>query len=140
MTLEQFIEIDEGFVPHAYQDSEGYWTIGIGTLIDEKKGGGITREEAQWLLRRRVEKLKEEIRTHQPKVRILTEAREYVIYSMCYQMGVQGVLNFRKMWTAIKSDNYEEAANQMLDSLWAKQTPHRARKYAEIMRTGEFVK
>ncbi len=43
----------EGFKSHAYQDSEGFWTIGTGILIDEKCGGGITAEEDDLLLRNR---------------------------------------------------------------------------------------
>ena len=40
----------EGEVLHAYEDSMGYWTIGVGRLIDERRGGGISPEESQYLL------------------------------------------------------------------------------------------
>ena len=33
---------DEGWVPHAYKDSLGFWTIGYGFLIDEKRGGELS--------------------------------------------------------------------------------------------------
>jgi lysozyme len=38
---------DEGEVLHAYQDKYGYWTIGVGRLIDARKGGGISVEESR---------------------------------------------------------------------------------------------
>ena len=38
--LIEMIKHHEGVVPHAYQDSRGYWTIGVGRLIDESLGGG----------------------------------------------------------------------------------------------------
>lgn len=39
MTLASLLTSDEGRVPHAYQDHLGYWTIGVGHLIDRRKGG-----------------------------------------------------------------------------------------------------
>lgn len=44
------LETDEGRVPHAYQDHLGYWTIGVGHLIDKRKGGGLTPDEVDYLL------------------------------------------------------------------------------------------
>ena len=36
--LRKSIEDHEGRVPHAYQDHKGFWTIGVGHLIDERRG------------------------------------------------------------------------------------------------------
>ena len=41
---------DEGEVLTAYPDHLGYLTIGVGRLIDKRKGGGITPEESAYLL------------------------------------------------------------------------------------------
>ena len=41
---------DEGRVRHAYQDHLGYWTIGVGRLIDQRKGGGLSEDEIDYLL------------------------------------------------------------------------------------------
>jgi hypothetical protein len=38
------------------------------------------------------------------------------------------------MWKALDREDYGEASFQMMDSLWAKQTPNRAKKLAEKMR------
>ena len=57
-----------------------------------------------------------------------------IILEMTYQLGVTGVLKFKKMWKALEQNDYEEASAQMLDSLWAKQTPARAIRLAERMR------
>ena len=48
---------DEGTVLQAYQDSLGYWTIGTGRLIDKRRGGGITKAEADYLLANDVQKI-----------------------------------------------------------------------------------
>ena len=53
---------------------------------------------------------------------------------MCYQMGLAGVLRFRKMIQALNRNDYGKAADEALDSLWAEQTPNRAKRVAEWIR------
>ena len=53
MTDTEFIEWlkkEEGVIPHAYQDHLGFWTIGVGRLIDKRKGGGLSADEIDYLL------------------------------------------------------------------------------------------
>jgi lysozyme len=50
MSLRRMLEDEEGRVPHAYPDSLGYWTIGVGRLIDRRKGGGLSDDEIDYLL------------------------------------------------------------------------------------------
>ncbi|HXG70394.1 MAG TPA: hypothetical protein VNJ04_07255, partial [Gemmatimonadaceae bacterium] len=54
--LLQILVVDEGVVLHAYQDSLGYLTLGIGRLIDKRLGGGITHAEALFLLNNDVDR------------------------------------------------------------------------------------
>jgi len=56
------------------------------------------------------------------------------LLNMAYQLGVSGLLNFSKMLTALQAGDREEAAREALDSLWAKQTPNRARRVALLLR------
>lgn len=56
--------------------------------------------------------------------------------SMAYQMGVNGLANFHQALTAISQEDWEDAATQMLNSIWAKQTPARAWRYADVIRSG----
>ncbi|WP_414717526.1 hypothetical protein [Steroidobacter sp.] len=57
---------------------------------------------------------------------------------MAYQLGTNGVTNFKRMCAALRIRDYSAAAIEMLDSTWAKQTPARAKRMAEIMRTEEW--
>ena len=57
-----------------------------------------------------------------------------ITYHMAYQMGLEGVLNFKKMWAAIEVDDYVTAAAEMINSRWAMQTPARANRLADRMR------
>ena len=57
------------------------------------------------------------------------------IIQMCYQLGGPRTSKFKKMWEALKKQDYGEASFQMMDSRWAKQTPSRAKSLSEIMRS-----
>ena len=59
---------------------------------------------------------------------------QLVISAMCFQLGRNGTMEFKRMLAAIKDHNYDKAAQEMLDSRWAKQTPRRAKKMASLMR------
>jgi len=137
MTLNDFIERNEGCVLYPYQDHLGYWTIGIGTCIDKEKGG-ITKEEAIWLFRNRLDKMIVDLERTKPVVKKLSETRRIVLFDMVYQLGVSGLMGFRGMWAALEAGHYTLAAIEMLDSLWAQQTPVRAKRNARIMQTGEM--
>src|SRR5690606_20789398 len=77
--LAKELERDEGFVPHAYQDSLGFWTIGIGRVIDERKGGEISRDEALFLKRNDIARFKAALDDKAPWWRDLDPVRQRVM-------------------------------------------------------------
>jgi lysozyme len=129
---------DEGEVLHAYQDHLGYWTLGVGRLIDKRKGGGITSEEAAYLLSNDIDRKQAELVKRIPWVSTLDEVRFAALLNMAFQMGVDGLLKFKNTLGMIRDGDYEGAADGMLSSLWAQQTPERAKRISEQMRTGEW--
>lgn len=126
---------DEGERLQAYRDHLGYLTIGIGRLIDERRGGGITREEAAYLLRNDITKIDRALQDRLPWIVTLSGPRRGVLMNMAFQMGVDGLLGFRNTLTMIEQGEYEKAAEGMLQSRWAQQTPERAHRLAKQMRT-----
>jgi lysozyme len=124
---------DEGFRSYAYQDSLGVWTIGYGRNID-KRGGGITEAEAGMLLDNDLARVEAEARSAFPWFDGLTEARQDVVLTMLYNLGMGGFLKFRKTITAIAASDYNEAARQMMNSEWAIQVGNRAANLAAQMR------
>lgn len=130
---------DEGEVLYAYQDSLGYWTIGVGRLIDSRKGGGISKEESACLLENDINAKYTELKKHIPWITSLDIARQGVLVNMAFQLGINGLLQFRNTLEHVKQGKYIEASILMLDSLWAKQTPNRAKRLSEQMKTGEWV-
>ena len=129
---------DEGEILHAYQDSLGYWTIGVGVLIDGSKGGGITPEESALLLQNRVAAKKQQLLQMLPWAQGLDDARFGALLNMAYQLGVNGVLGFRSMLAAMQAGQWEDAKNAALNSTWARQTPARAQRVAQQILTGEW--
>lgn len=122
---------------HAYQDHLGFWTIGVGILIDARKGGGITQDESRYLLRNRIKRKEAELEQRFEWWHSLDNTRQGVLLCMAYQLGTNGVANFKKMCAALRVRDYQRAADEMLDSNWARvQTPARAQRMAQIMRSG----
>jgi len=66
------------------------------------------------------------------------DARRDILYSMAYQMGVAGLAGFTNTLGMIARGDFAGAAGGMLNSLWARQTPDRARRHAEVMRSGTY--
>lgn len=130
------IKHDEGLKLYAYLDTRGLLTIGWGRLID-RNGGGITKEEADYLLANDVGKAITELDGAFPWLKNMAEIRQRAIANMAFQMGLAGLLKFKTMINALANGNYNEAADAALNSLWAKETPERAKRVSEMIRLGE---
>ena len=69
----------------------------------------------------------------------LDPVRKAIIIDMLFNLGLPGLRGFKNMFRALRADNYKRAADEMLDSKWAGQVGYRARKLADMMRTGEII-
>lgn len=129
---------EEGEVLHAYTDHLGFTTLGVGRLIDKRKGGGITSEESAYLLQNDIEKINKSLDMRLPWWRSLTEPRQAVLQGMAFQMGIDGLLGFKNTLAMVQRGDFLGASKGMLASLWAKQTPGRAKRMSDQMKTGEW--
>lgn len=128
-------EVKSGGKHVVYKDHLGFWTLGIGRLVDARKGGGLTDEEAAYLLSNDIERTHAELLRRMPCYARLSQVRQRAILNMAFQMGVDGVLKFKKMIAALDRGAYAAAAAEALDSKWAREdTPDRARRVAESLR------
>ena len=125
------IKAHEGYEPMVYQCTEGHDTIGVGFKVDDlflsEKVCDLILEEKLNDLIPRIERKLSWFRYTQDEVKL-------VIVNMCYQMGLSGVLKFKRALAAMEIKNWEMAADEMLDSLWARQTPRRANELADLIR------
>ena len=138
---------DEGNVLSVYPDSRGFLTIGVGRLIDQRKHGGISLEESMYLLHNDIIKHTQAVMNHlvwaDPS--IIGVARFAALVNMHFQLG-DGLWKFPKMLAALGRKDYEEAARQALETNpaiigdeWPEQTPARAKRVAEQLRTNQWV-
>jgi lysozyme len=130
------LKLHEGCVDHAYQDSLGFWTIGVGHLIDVRKGGSIPPHIIDGLLSWDVEEKKRGLFLRIPWAAKLDFTRQCVLVDMAFNLGVDGLMLFRNMLTHVQCGRYEAAAEAMLDSKWATQVKTRAVRLAKMMETG----
>jgi lysozyme len=139
MDLKSQLLREEGAESCAYQDSLGYWTIGVGRLIDSRKGGGLSNDEINYLLDNDIKAKTREVLLALPWMPRLSEPRQAVLIGMAFQMGLKGLLQFKRMLGSIEDGQYVEAAEEMVKSRWAMQTPKRAYRMAQQMETGEWT-
>lgn len=137
--LKQEIRREEGKVMHkgkhvAYQDHLGYWTIGYGHLIDRRKGGGISEHIAELLLESDINHIVGELDYRLEWFSSLSDVRQRAIINMAFQLGVSGLLKFKKMLAALEAGDFETASKEALDSKWAQQTPARAGRIARMIK------
>ncbi len=121
----------EGFRAKVYRDSLGVATIGYGFAI---KDLDLSEQIAGKILEQKVRDLINEIAERFDWFQWVPDPGQDVIIEMCYQLGVAGVSKFTNTIAAIKRQDWETAANEMLNSRWAIQTPKRAAHMAEIIR------
>ena len=130
--LLESIKHHEGFVEHVYDDSLGIPTIGYGFAIKDLV---LEEDLCDEILLRKLRILGKSVIGKFPFFDSLTSDCKTVLMEMCYQLGVTGVSKFKKALKAMEDGDWEKAADEMLDSKWAKQTPNRAKEMSNIIRS-----
>lgn len=118
-----------------YKDSEGLLTIGYGFCIERS---GLTEEEAATILQIRVKKVHGQCNEQFDWFKTLTPARQAVVISMVFNLGMTGFKNFKRTIAHIDARDYQGAGAEMLDSKWAEQVKIRAHELSRMMKTGEW--
>ena len=131
MDLLEQIKDHEGFSSTVYQCTEGYDTIGYGFAIKDLE---LTEEIAEDILIGKLSKLRLRLCKTFDWFIDTPEIVQEVIMNMCYQMGLSGFSQFKKTIYYLETEQYEEAADEMLDSLWHKQTPSRSQELSDVIR------
>ena len=121
------IGVNEGFRSKPYQCSENVWTIGHGLTW-------LTEEESLHILSGRISQLHLKLLDDLDWYKDMPPEVQGILIEMVYQIGFSGVMKFRKMIANMQGKNWKGAADEMLDSLWARQTPSRANRLADIVR------
>ena len=131
--MRERIKRHEGLRLTPYQDSEGHWTVGYGFLMENP----ISLEVAEMMFEDSLRYAEAAFQELSPWLRKdIGETRISVLIEMIFQLGLGGVLGFRKMLMALSVGDYSWAADEILDSKAARQCPDRFREYATLMKDG----
>ena len=125
------IKESEGYSKTVYQCTEGYDTIGYGFAVKDLE---LSKEVSETILREKITKLKKDIENRFEWVVNAPPKIQDVVIEMCYQIGINGFSKFKKTIYFLETEQYWEASVEMIDSLWARQTPNRAKKLSDEVR------
>ena len=123
---------DEGFSGVPYKCTSGKETIGYGFNLDDWP---LTEAECLPILKSRAERVKVDLANRIAGFYRLPERAQDVLINMGYQMGVSGLLGFRRFLRALETGKFEDAYHEGMMSRWAQQTPNRARRLMDIIRS-----
>lgn len=126
------LKLDEGFREKPSRDSLGNWFIGYGFDLS----AGITKREATMILEERVRLLRIRLPFVIEGWKTLDFTRQDVLTNMAYNLGINGLLRFKNMLDAVSKQDFNRAADEMLDSIWSVQVGKRADQLADLMRSG----
>ena len=118
------IKSEEGFRATPYEDSEGVLTIGYGLNLT----GGITRAEADYLLRSRIDHAMQCLERGLTWFLSTPQRVQDALTDMTFQLGCAGVMEFDAMLGQLEMGEWAAARQDALRSRWARQTPARAER------------
>ena len=131
MSLLERIKEHEGYVGVVYKDSLGIDTIGYGFAIKDLE---LDEDICEEILVRKLKNLDNMIKIKFSWFRYMPPQIKDVVMEMCYQLGVTGFSKFKKTIAYLQNKQWDDASEEMLDSLWAKQTPNRAKALSNIVK------
>lgn len=149
----------EGEELQVYECPAGFKTIGVGRNLETKgltkeeskflnlrvysldevievlSKRGITKEESRYLLSNDIDYFEEELEKYIPWIQNKPESVKMVLIDMAFNMGVSGLLKFKKTLALIESGQYIAASQEMLNSSWKNQVGQRAFDLSNQLKT-----
>tara|TARA_Y100000589_G_scaffold79624_1_gene73288 strand:- start:1617 stop:2216 length:600 start_codon:yes stop_codon:yes gene_type:complete len=129
------LTLHEGMELKPYRCTGGKLSIGVGRNLDDR---GITEAEAQLMLSNDIDDFADRLKREIPWMAELSPVRQRVLLDMAFNLGISGLLKFKRTLKAIRAKQYEKAAEMMLDSRWATQVGQRAKRLSKMMATGHI--
>ena len=139
--LRKELEADEGRIDEIFSDHVGYPTFGIGHLVvehDPEYGKEIGTHVPEY---RVIKAFKQDIKTVlsdcnrlYKDFEDLPEEAQRVIANMMFNMGYTRLSKFRGMKRGVDARDWNDAADEMVDSRWYNQVTNRATRLVERMR------
>lgn len=125
---------DEGCEKFIYKDTLGNETVGIGYLCKN----GFSDDVIDLMFKESWQRSYNFLIKSFPWFERLNFPRKYALISMVFNLGEKGFLRFPGVISALSESDFNKASAEMINSLWYKQVPRRAKKLAQIMKTGNI--
>ena len=148
MKGKELLRFHEGERLRAYQDSLGYWTIGVGHLLPrprspEWRGYTITKAESDRLFEEDWNHHVNLLRRFAPWALTFGEVRSYVMIDMTFNLGIEpfdndGFKDWPIFCRQLQAHDWMAAARNMRSTLWARQVKGRAVRLARMIETGQW--
>ena len=139
--LREELKIDEGVKYEIYLDHLDLPTFGIGHLVlpsdpecGAKIGTPVPEDRVNECFASDTDSVLKDCKLLFPSFEVLPEEVQLIIANMMFNMGRPRMSGFKKFIAAIEISNWQEAANQMIDSRWYNQVTNRAQRLVDRMR------
>lgn len=135
---------DEGLKLHVYYDTEGYKTFGFGSLVTFNMPEWHYEEFTPVTQERCIEAFFNELQTLTINVPNKVWGDEFINFpfeakkvfmNMSFNLGSVRLSGFKKMIAASKNYDWNEAADELLDSKYRRQVKGRAYRLADRLRS-----
>lgn len=133
--LVQDLRRDEGVQRSAYRDSLGYLTIGVGRLIDPRKGAGLSDGEIDFLLQNDIRASLEDIQLEPWYVACSSDEQRRALLNLRFQLGGHGLRSFGTFLKLCEQKKWAQAAEDLANTTYAHQVPDRAARIQKLLVT-----
>ena len=124
----------EGVRSKVYKDHLGIMTIAVGRNLEDRE---LSEDEIDYLLANDIQIVENELDNGLSWWRDLDEVRQRALADLAFNMGLPRLHGFVKMLDGLQRRDYHAAADELLDSKYAKQVGARSERVANMIRTGE---
>ena len=139
--LQEELENDEGVKYEVYNDHLGYPTFGIGHLILDSDsrtwkdtGTAVSEDRVKEAFEADVVGVLSDCELLYSDFGRLPEDAQRIIANMMFNMGRPSLSKFKGMKRGVDAQDWNAAADEMVDSTWYRQVTNRADRLVERMR------
>jgi lysozyme len=136
LSTKDFIKFNEGYEQFVYKCTGGKNTIAFGRNLDDV---GISEQEAEILLNNDINAAQYDLVKIFPDFSTFPKDVIIALTDMRFNLGPGGFRKFKKMIEAIKSNDYEKAAEEAKDSRWYKQVGLRGERVCKLLAGEGFL-
>ena len=136
--LIEMLKVHEGVETYAYKCSEKKTTIGVGRNVDKAGGLGLSDDEVDYLLQNDINRVILELNSEYDWFSDLDDIRQDAMIDISFNLGQTRLRAFKNALAAMSEGDWDEAADQFMDSRWSEQVGIRAKNLTEMIRSGAY--